>query len=53
MREAIRQLGFSSTLLKQGEVGKPTGEPERRGFWEFKVTGTGKVVTVRSPMEDG
>ncbi len=49
--DAIRHYGLSSLLLRQGEVGKPVEEPERRGFWEFKVTGTGKVFTVRSPLE--
>lgn len=47
----IRELGFNGSIVKKGEVGKPIEEMERRGFWEFKVTGTGKVVTVRSPFE--
>ena len=29
----------------------PPFDEERRGFWEFKVLATGKVVTVRNPTE--
>lgn len=47
----LRIQGFQATLVKQGELGEPLQELEVRGFWEFKVTGTGKVVTVRSPFE--
>lgn len=52
LRQAIRQIGGHAHITHQGEVGQPLAEQERRGFWEFKVTGTGKVVTVRSPLAD-
>lgn len=51
MRDAIRQLGFNCSIVKQGEVGRPIQEGQARGFWEFRVTKTGKVVTVRSPFD--
>jgi uncharacterized protein (DUF58 family) len=51
MRDALRDLGFVATVVKQGELGEPLEEFERRGHWEFKVTGTGKAVAVRSPIE--
>ena len=53
LQRAIRQIGGHAHIIRQGEVGQPVAEQERRGFWEFKVTGTGKVVTVRSPLEAG
>jgi uncharacterized protein (DUF58 family) len=49
LKDAIQRLGFRCHIINQGDVGVPSEEFERRGFWEFKVTGTGKVVTTRSP----
>lgn len=51
LRDAIRRLGTDCMLIKQGEIGRPALEQERRGYWEFMVTGTGRVVTVRSPFQ--
>lgn len=51
LRDAVQQLGCDVYLLRQGEVGQPLVEEERRGFWDFRVTGTGKVVVMRSPLE--
>lgn len=48
---AIRSHGFNGTIIRKGEVGRPSEEQVRRGYWEFKVTATGKVITVRSPLE--
>ncbi|MGB3715300.1 MAG: DUF58 domain-containing protein [Candidatus Promineifilaceae bacterium] len=50
LQDAIQRLGFRCHIISQGDVGIPSEEYERRGFWEFKVTGTGKVVTTRSPL---
>lgn len=47
---AVRQLGFTCQVIRQGEVGTPLEEQERRGFWEFRVSGTGKVVAVKTPQ---
>ena len=47
--DAIRQLGFTAHLIHRGEVGQPLHEQTRRGFWEFKVTGMGKVIAVSRP----
>ncbi len=51
LRETIRRSGFSCHLIHQGEVGEPSQEPARRGYWEFRVTRTGRVITVRNPLE--
>jgi uncharacterized protein (DUF58 family) len=51
LREMVRQHGFDCYLVRQGQVGQPIEEAARRGFWEFKVTATGKVITVRSPFD--
>ncbi len=47
---AVRQLGFPCQVIRQGEVGTPLEQQQRRGFWEFRVTGTGKVVEVKTPL---
>jgi uncharacterized protein (DUF58 family) len=52
LRESIQHLGFRCHTINQGDVGVPAEELERRGFWEFKVTGTGKVVATRNPLGD-
>jgi len=51
LRDAIRQLGIDTYLIGKGEVGRPVDLGERRGFWEFRVTATGRVITVRNPVE--
>jgi len=51
LRKTIRQLGFEGYLVKQGEIGHRVEEEERRGFWEFRVTPTGRVITIRSPFD--
>lgn len=50
LQDSIRQLGFNATVIHRNEIGQPLLHPERRGFWEFRVTGTGKVVAVRNPL---
>ena len=49
LQAALRRLGTTTHLIHQGDLGQPLAEAARRGFWEFKVTGTGKVVAVQSP----
>jgi uncharacterized protein (DUF58 family) len=49
LREALHHLGYRATIVRQGEVGRPPEDAARRGFWEFRVTGTGRVVAVRRP----
>lgn len=51
LRHAITLLGFRCQIVRRGEVGRPLFESERHGFWDFKVTGTGKAVAVRGPAE--
>jgi uncharacterized protein (DUF58 family) len=49
LRDTIKQLGFSATIIHQGDVGQPLEERERQGFWEFKVTGMGKAIATQRP----
>jgi uncharacterized protein (DUF58 family) len=49
LRDTIKQLGFSATIIRQGDVGQPLEERERRGFWEFKVTSMGKAIVIQRP----
>jgi len=51
LRRAIALLGYRCQIVHRGEVGQPIVEAERQGFWEFKVTGTGKAVAIRRPFE--
>ncbi|MCP4415021.1 MAG: DUF58 domain-containing protein [Chloroflexi bacterium] len=50
LQTAVRRLGFPCQVVRQGEIGTPLEAEQRRGFWEFKVTGTGKVVTMQNPI---
>ncbi|HIP69992.1 MAG TPA: DUF58 domain-containing protein, partial [Anaerolineae bacterium] len=50
LQESIHQLGFNATIIQRNEIGQPLLDQQRRGFWEFRVTGTGKVVAVRNPL---
>ena len=52
VRDAVRQLGFTCHVVRQGDIGQPLEEQERRGFWDFRVTGLGKVVAVGRPADD-
>lgn len=51
LRHAVSLLGYRCQLIRRGELGKPIRETEHQGFWEFRVTGTGKAVAVRRPVE--
>jgi hypothetical protein len=51
LREVISRLGFDCYLMGQGEMGDPLELRERHGFWEFKVTPSGRAITVRNPLE--
>lgn len=46
---SIQLLGIRCLTIRRGEIGRPVNEEEHRGFWEFRVTGTGKAVAVRRP----
>ena len=50
-QDAIRQLGFAADIIHQGDVGEPLEERKTQGFWEFKVTPHGRVITVHNPDE--
>lgn len=50
LKTAVQQLGFPCQIIRRGEVGTPLEAEARRGFWEFRVTGTGKVVAVKTPV---
>ena len=49
LRDAVRQLNFTANIIRQGDVGQPLVEEERRGFWEFKVSSLGKAIAVQRP----
>ena len=49
LSDSIKQLDFTATIIHQGDVGQPLVEQERRGFWEFKVTGMGKAIATQKP----
>jgi uncharacterized protein (DUF58 family) len=51
LRKSLQRFGVHSHVLRQGEIGQPYEQEERRGFWEFRVTGTGKVIVVRDPFK--
>jgi uncharacterized protein (DUF58 family) len=51
LRRAINLLGMRCAVVRRGDLGRPLVETERHGFWEFKVTGTGKAVAVRRPQD--
>ncbi len=53
VRTAIRQLGFAAYIVRQGDIGEPLEEHERRGFWDFRVTPHGRVITIHNPLEEG
>jgi uncharacterized protein (DUF58 family) len=49
LQQTILQMGFNCSVLRRGDMKPATSEQKGRGFWEFKVLATGKVVTVRRP----
>lgn len=51
LRRTIQLLGHNCRVIRQGDLGRPLVEEERHGFWEFKVTGTGKAIAVRRPTD--
>jgi uncharacterized protein (DUF58 family) len=51
LRRSINLLGFRCAVVRCGEIGRPLVEEEHHGFWEFKVTGTGKAIAVRRPHD--
>ncbi len=46
LRSTIRQLGFNCDIVRQGEIGIPLQEQQKRGHWDFRVTATGKAIAV-------
>lgn len=51
LRRTIALLGVRCAVVRRGDLGRPLIETERHGFWEFKVTGTGKAIAVRRPQD--
>lgn len=51
LRRSINMLGFRCAIIRRGDIGRPLIEEAQRGFWEFKVTGTGKAFAVRRPQD--
>lgn len=42
--DLLRRQGVNCYSIRQGELGEPLTPSERRGFWEFFVTPTGKAI---------
>lgn len=51
LQKSLRQFGVPCHVIRQGEFGIVDDLDKRHGFWEFRVTGTGKVVAIRDPFE--
>jgi uncharacterized protein (DUF58 family) len=51
LQRAIVAAGFPCRLLSRDAIAQPLPEGERHGYWEFKVTGTGKAIAVRRPHD--
>jgi uncharacterized protein (DUF58 family) len=49
LRDAVCALGFNADVVHKDDIGRPIDEEDRQGFWEFKVTGLGKVVATKRP----
>jgi uncharacterized protein (DUF58 family) len=52
LRQVIRRLGMDCYIIRQGDIEKPDVSQDRHGFWEFKVTPSGKAIVVRNPLEE-
>ncbi|RMG94316.1 MAG: DUF58 domain-containing protein [Chloroflexi bacterium] len=46
LQQIIRQLGYACHLIHREEIPRPDINGER---WQFRVTATGKVITIRQP----
>ncbi|MFZ0544558.1 MAG: DUF58 domain-containing protein [Candidatus Promineifilaceae bacterium] len=53
LRQIIRRLGMDCYIIHKGDIKKPDVDQERHGYWEFKVTPSGKAIIVRNPLEEG
>jgi hypothetical protein len=53
LQQLIRRLGMDCHVIHKGEIGRPAVETERHGYWEFKITPSGRAITVRNPLEEG
>ena len=49
LRDTIRQLGFNAQIIYQNEIGQPLQEPEKQGYWEFRITPSGKAIPIKTP----
>lgn len=51
LQRAVIAAGFPCRVLRREDIARPIMEGERHGYWEFKVTGTGKAIAVRRPFD--
>jgi uncharacterized protein (DUF58 family) len=51
MRELLAEANITVHIIQQGYPFQHVLPPERRGFWEFKVSPLGRAVLVRRPEE--
>jgi len=52
LQDAINRIGFTTNIICQGEVGEPLEKRQPQGFWEFKTTPMGGVITVHNPEKE-
>ena len=52
MVSILREMGIDTHVVHQGELNTTPDEAERRGFWEFRTTATGRVIVVNRPSEE-
>jgi uncharacterized protein (DUF58 family) len=52
LRQVIRRQGLECYIIRKGDIARPEVEQERHGYWEFKITPSGRAITVRNPLEE-
>ena len=48
-REAIEALFARCRIVLKDNIGRPAFEAEKHGYWEFKITPSGRAIPVRTP----
>ncbi len=51
LRQAIRERFAACEVVERDAIGRPAFAAERHGFWEFKITPSGRAIPVRRPEE--
>ena len=51
LRDLVRQLFADCYIIRRGDVPLPTLTAPKHGYWEFKVTPSGKAIPIRTPYD--